>query len=207
MSKLKEVLEQIFHELNQLHFGGSLPLPKLLWNQRLRSSAGRFSPGSTHLLKPRAPTIEVASYLKELPDGTFHTKDTMLHEMVHYYLWHKKRPYGHTPEFNQILRRVGARRYNPVPKLGPVKYWYKCPNCAEKIPAKRKLSLSACAPCCKKYNKGEFSHKFILKISLEGGIEEQKKVETAQPLLSRLHPNEIIQRLESLKAILKSAKR
>lgn len=159
------MLEILFQELNTLHFEAVLPLPRLVWNSRLRTSAGRFCPGSRNPLRPRAPEIEIAAYLKELTDGSAHIRDTLLHEMVHYFLWHKRRPYGHTAEFHTILKRVGAQRYNPVPRLSPVKHWYECPQCRTKYPARRKLQDSACAACCKRYNQGHYSARYLLRIS------------------------------------------
>lgn len=158
------MLVQIFRELNGVHFEASLPEPVLEWNSRLRSSAGRFTPGSRNLIRPRAAKIEIASYLRELSDGERHIRDTLLHEMIHFFLWHGKKPYGHTPEFHAIMKRVGATRYNPVPKLRPVKHWYECPGCQTRFPARRKLQPSACAPCCRKWNQGEYSERFLLRI-------------------------------------------
>ena len=62
------VLPQIFQELNLRHFQGELPPPLLRWNLRLRSTAGRFAPGSKNPLRARLPLIEIASYLKGIPE-------------------------------------------------------------------------------------------------------------------------------------------
>lgn len=193
------MLTQIFQDLNVRHFQGELPAPVLRWNSRLRSTAGRFAPGSRNLFGPREPLIEIASYLETIPEGEFHVRDTMLHEMIHYYLWFKKKPYGHTAEFHAILKRVGARRYNPVPKLSPVKHWYECPKCLIRVPARRKLGVSACAACCKKYNHGEFSAHYVLKKVADGAA----NLKTFAPIQEQsLPPNEIIRRLEALKQMI-----
>lgn len=157
------MLESIFHELNALHFKNELPIPELSWNTRLSSSAGRFSPGSRSILRERQPHIEVAAYLKNREDGEVHIRDTILHEMVHYYLWHQKKPYGHTAEFHAILKKVGGTRYNPVPIERAPKHFYECPSCAVRFPTKRKLGEVACAICCKKLNGGRFSERFLLR--------------------------------------------
>lgn len=196
------MLNQIFQELNLRHFQNELPIPTLNWNSRLRSTAGRFAPGSTNPFRPRAPLIEIASYLESIPEGQYHVRDTMLHEMVHYYLWFKKKPYGHTAEFHSILKRVGARRYNPVPKLSPVKHWYECPRCLIKVPARRKLSPSACAACCKKFNHGEYSSQFLLRKITATNNNERNPQPEKMPDPKRLSPMEIIKNLEILKAIL-----
>jgi predicted SprT family Zn-dependent metalloprotease len=187
------VLETIFHELNRDHFAGELPLPALAWNPRLRTTAGRFSPGSRNPLLRREPRIEVASYLRELADGAMHIRDTVLHEMIHYFLWHKRRPYGHTEEFYTIMKRVGAKRYNPVPKLAPVKYWYVCASCRVRVPARRRLGQVACASCCEKFNQGNFSARYLLQIWSGTG----ERSPEPEPTLS---PEEIIRRLEEIKS-------
>lgn len=156
------MLEPLFHELNRLYFENTLPLPKLSWNTRLSSTAGRFAPGSRNPLRTKMPHIEVASYLRSRHDGQEHIRDTLLHEMVHYYLWHQKKPYGHTAEFHVILKRVGGKRYNPVPIERAPKHFYECPNCEVRFPTKRKLGAVACAICCKKLNGGHFSERYLL---------------------------------------------
>lgn len=209
------MLEQYFNELNQQHFSGELPAPRLLWNGRLSSSAGRFRPGSRNPIRPRAPEIEIATYLKAIEDGPLHIRDTMLHEMVHYFLWHHKKPYGHTKEFNKILKRVGARRYNTVPKQRAVKHWYRCDSCLKYIPAQRKIKPSACAACCQKFNGGAFDKRFMLRLSDAPAKEEiTVKIVTAvesppppPPLLEPVLPaSEIVRRLEDLKNLIQRAR-
>jgi predicted SprT family Zn-dependent metalloprotease len=214
------LLEALFHDLNRQFFGSLLPLPKLLWNSRLSSTAGRFCPGSRNPLRPRPPEIEVASYLRDLPEAEMHVRDTVLHEMIHYYLWHVKRPHGHTAEFHQIMRRVGAKRYNPVPKERAPKHWYECPCCRKRMPAKRKLGISACAACCKRHNGGQYSERFRLRRLDPGEIQEPapgKPPPAPPPSTSparppekpeekRLPPMEIIRRLEELKRMLANKK-
>ena len=163
----KEVpnLVQIFHELNKKHFSSILPLPILKWNYRLSSTAGTFSPG---LEKARSSSkgsiIEVAGYLQRIPEGEKHIRDTLLHEMIHYWLWYRKKPFGHTPEFYKKMRETGAKRYNPVPKEPSKIYIYECPHCHIEIKAHRKLTNMACADCADKYNQGYFHSSFQLRM-------------------------------------------
>lgn len=204
-------LEEIFVELNSLHFGGRLAPPSLAWNPRLSSTAGRFTPGSRNPLRPRAPLIEIAAYLSELADGAMHVSDTMLHEMIHYQLWADGKPYGHTEEFHCIMKRVGAKRYNPVPKTRPFKHWYECPECRKRIPARRKIGNSACMDCCRNFAGGRYDRRFRLELVMSDGVclEEEFEVTTVtpssppainvEPEEPRLPPSEIIRRLEELK--------
>ena len=200
-------LESIFDELNEQHFEGKLPRLQLRWNKKLRTTAGRFAPGSRNLLRRKEPYIEVATYLESLPEGAFHVRDTILHEMIHYWLWWNKKPYGHTKEFHQIMKKVGARRYNPVPKESPIKYWYECLHCKVRVPARRKLGRVACSACCKKHNKGKFSERYVLNI-LDGNM---NPAPMPRPLITReelehLPYEEAIQRLEAVKKLILSAK-
>jgi len=160
------------------------------------------------------PKIEIASYLRGIDDGPHHIRDTMLHEMVHYFLWHNRKPYGHTKEFNRILKRVGAKRWNTVPKERPVKYWYRCDGCLKYIPARRQLASSACAACCQKHNGGKFHERFRLKLS-DAPPREQTVVPIVTPVASPPPPpppplglpaSEIVRRLEDLKNLIQRAR-
>lgn len=159
-------LEQIFLELNDKHFEGGLPLPRLRWNTRLRSSAGRFVPGAKRFGYLLPPTIEVASYLTKLPDADHHVRDTVGHEMIHYWLWERRRPYGHTPEFYQKMTEMGVSRFNKTaPKKSP-QYIYTCQHCHRVFEFIRKFKgRIACANCCKSHNRGRFDARFVLKLS------------------------------------------
>lgn len=184
-------LAKLFQQLNEQHFDGFLDLPDLKWNSRLRSSAGRFIPGrseqkrgknkgsltarlaamagisraGTHSVAAQRPAqIEVATYLAQEGESARHIRDTLAHEMIHYWLWVRGRPYGHTPEFYEKMEQVGTTRYNPVPRTRPYKYSYRCPNCAENFQARRKLGPLACAKCCKSHSGGRYDSRFQLKL-------------------------------------------
>ena len=88
--------------------------------------------------------------------------DTLGHEMIHYWLWVRRRPYGHTAEFLAKMRLMGVSRYNSVPKLRPHKYLYRCQQCLKDFPARKKLGPLACAECCKRYNHGKYDAKYRL---------------------------------------------
>ena len=163
-------LEDFFTDINSEHFEGLLSAPFLKWNSRLRTSAGRFIPARQSLWKVRPPTIEIALYLVEERKAFELIKDTIAHEMIHYWLWLRRRPYGHTSEFIRKMREMGVSRYNPVPRRRPYRYAYRCPNCFKEFLARRKLKLLACAACCKKFSHGryDFRFKLIFERSIEG---------------------------------------
>lgn len=159
-------LQKVFQTLNEQHFKAVLPHPILKWNSRLRATAGRFTPGTRVPFLPETAVIEIASYLQGIENGAKHVQDTMLHEMIHYWLWFRHRPYGHTKEFYAKMRATGAKRYNPVPIEQKVKYRYHCPSCKSDYPARRRLGIVACSKCCKQYNKGRYHPRFQLEMHL-----------------------------------------
>ena len=155
-------LNLLFEELNQRHFEGLLsPLP-LSWNPRLKTSAGRFFSGSRRLWSVRPPRIEIARYLVEVKDGLLHIRNALAHEMIHYWLWDRKRPYGHTNEFKSKMNEIGLPRYNLVPMRRPYRYVYVCQSCNKEFFVRKKLGILACAECCKKFSNGRFDMKYRL---------------------------------------------
>ena len=160
-------MDELFTRLNETHFGGSLPPISLTWNSRLRSAAGRFYPGSRKWITTYPPKIEIASYLLKAEGAEKHIRDTLAHEMIHYWLWVLRKPYGHTPEFKRKLVEVGGTRYNPVPIVRPPKYVYGCPNCEKEFPARRRLKGLACLACCKSLAQGKFDSRFRLVLKRE----------------------------------------
>lgn len=182
-------LSLLFEEINGHHFESFLDLPVLRWNPRLRASAGRFVPGSRKYWQIFRPAIEVASYLLEERNSEILIKDTLSHEMIHYWLWIRRKPYGHTAEFIKKMKEMGVNRYNPVPRIRPNRYVYLCPHCQKAFFAKRKLGPLACAQCCKKYSNGRYDDRFklvldrILSPSLETKGDGGRLPETARGLL------------------------
>ncbi len=156
-----------FQEINARHFDGFLEPPVLRWNGRLRTSSGRFFPGSKSGIfrknaATRPPIIEVASYLLEEEQAEIHVRETIAHEMIHYWLWVRKRPHGHTDEFYSKMTQMGARRYNPVPRRRPFKYLYGCSHCESRFKSRRLLGKLACAKCCKSHGNGKYQERFRL---------------------------------------------
>ena len=109
-------LVRIFTEWNLKSFEGILPIPELRWNSRLKTSAGRFIPNR------KKSVIEIASYLLDEPNAEELIRDTLGHEIIHYWLWEMKQPYGHTPTFHEKMNELGVSRYNSVPKHRPFQY-------------------------------------------------------------------------------------
>ena len=153
-----EDLIRLFTEWNLKHFDGELPVPELRWNGRLQTTAGRFIP-ETH-----NPIIEVAKYLLEEQNSETLVRDTLGHEMIHYWLWIKQLPYGHNADFYQKMEEIGVNRYNPVPRHRPFKHCYVCRKCDQKIWVRKRLKGAACADCCNQFTDGKYHVRFKLKL-------------------------------------------
>ena len=157
----EKFLLQIFEEINAQHFDGFLDAPVLAWNAKLRTSAGRFFPGSRvdHRGQPR---IEVASYLLDVENSAVHIRDTLAHEMIHFWLWVRRKPYGHTDAFWEKMQAMGVSRYNSVARQKPYKYLYACESCRKEFKTRRRLGTLACLSCCKEFTNGLYDARFRL---------------------------------------------
>jgi predicted SprT family Zn-dependent metalloprotease len=127
-----------FWELNHLHFGGVLPVIDLRFSGRLRTTGGQF------FRKP-ARLIQISTRYLELPNAWEEIRDTLGHELVHYWLDFRGLPCGHTAEFRRKLRECGFNRYS---RLRPVnaKHLYMCPGCGLRY-HRRRRGVWSCGPC------------------------------------------------------------
>lgn len=110
-------------------------------------------------------------------------KDTLLHEIAHALVGTGN---GHNEVWKNKCIEIGCRpeRFYLKENINMgYKYNYECPSCDVSIQRHRKLKkVGACAKCCKKYNQGKFSEKYILEIVknnmkyIIGGDEFQPRV-------------------------------
>ncbi len=134
----------LYERLNQQHFAGSLPPCKLEFSRRMVRTAAKIWP------KSRLIRLSV-SYHQQY--GPTELSNTLLHEMIHLWLYEQGLPSGHTSGFHQKLLEVGLPdriRALPVPPR-PYRYLYCCPTCQREIQTRRKIS-SSCGYCDKVYN-------------------------------------------------------
>ena len=151
----------MFTEWNLKAFDGELPIPEIRWNPRLRTTAGRFIPSR------KKSIIEVADYLQEEENAELLIRDTMGHEMIHYWLWVMREPYGHNSAFHKKMEELGVSRYNPVPRHRPFKHCYVCDHCTQQIWVRKRLKAAACAACCNEHSSGKYHPQFKLRLSQE----------------------------------------
>ena len=131
-------LVSLFWELNHLHFAGILPPVDIRFSGRLRTTGGQF------FRKPQR-LIQISTRYFEMERAWDEIRDTLGHELVHYWLDFLGRPCGHTAEFRAKLKECGFNRYS---RLRPVnaRYLYICPGCNVQYFRRRKGTWS-CGPC------------------------------------------------------------
>ncbi|HXW51278.1 MAG TPA: SprT-like domain-containing protein [Candidatus Acidoferrales bacterium] len=136
-------LQLIFARLNAQYFGGVLRAHRILYNRRLTSVAGRIA--------YRARTIELSTpLLAQHPD---HLERTLLHEMVHAWLFERGLPNGHGSHFRRKMREVGLSSiYHFLPvqnrRTSAKRYLLICPRCGARLLRRRRPSgRVSCARC------------------------------------------------------------
>lgn len=139
-----QLAQRLYAELNQRHFEGKLPPCQLELSARLIRTAGKIWP-KTRLMRLSLP------YHQHYGPDELH--NTILHEMIHLWLYEQKLPSGHTPLFRRKLEEVGLggrTRALPIPAR-PYKYVYACPTCCCEVYTRRKIH-SSCGRCDTEYN-------------------------------------------------------
>ena len=131
--------------------------------------------------------IEIASYLLDEPNAEELIRDTMGHEMIHYWLWELHKPYGHTAEFHAKMNEIGVSRYNSVPKHRPFKHCYVCSHCDQKIWVRKRLQGAACAACCNQHASGKYHKSFRLQLMPAEMAEKIQAAETVRVRMEEQH--------------------
>ena len=143
-----------------------LGLPRLaervsvVWNRRMRSTAGRA-------MWPKA-LVELNPALEEISRDEVHR--TLLHELAHLVAYerchsHDIRPHG--PEWQRACRELGipgesASHHLPLPSRRLKKRWrYICPRCWACVERVRRMKgHNACYSCCKRFNRGAYDERY-----------------------------------------------
>lgn len=149
-------LQEIFDEINELKFkkilGVELPKIEIVISTKMIRTYGRFfwnnKMGITKI-KISQKHIDV----HELDE----VKETLLHEMVHFYEWTVHKTTSHGYFFMKTIKQLGGHpdRFSPV-KMSPDEYpvVYKCTHCGKKYGFGKTLkNRRSCSVCCpNKYN-------------------------------------------------------
>ena len=137
-------LQLLFAQLNYTYFNGEIPAHRIAYNSRFANLAGRIT------YKP--PTIELSpKHLKDKPDAL---RETLLHEMIHAWLYARGENPAHTARFKKKMRELGLSSiYHDLGTAAPLnpsakRYIVRCEKCGMELLRKRKPPASAvCARC------------------------------------------------------------
>ncbi len=158
-------LQLLFAQYNALYFGGEIPAHRIAYNARFSNLAGRIT--------YRPPLIELSS--KHILRNPESLRDTLLHEMIHAWLFATRGDRGHSAAFKKKMRELGlssiyhdmgaAREFS----LDSKRYVLRCEHCsAEILRRRRPPSLVACARC----SRGRYDQRYQLKVYEILGLRE-----------------------------------
>ncbi|MBV8601720.1 MAG: SprT-like domain-containing protein [Candidatus Eremiobacteraeota bacterium] len=137
-------LQLMFAQFNNVYFDGEIPAHEIAYNNRFSNVAGRIT------YKP--PKIELSpKHLRGKPD---HLKDTLLHEMIHAWLFARGENPGHTPAFKRKMLELGLPSiYHDLGTAAPLnespkRYIFRCEHCRREGLRKRKPApATRCGHC------------------------------------------------------------
>jgi len=135
---------------------------RVCWNVRLATTAG--------LAYHRDSRIELNPLLRDFqPEEPCRT---LLHELAHLVAHHRagrRRIQPHGPEWQQACAELGIAgedRCHSLPfqrTQRRKRFAYRCRQCRTVVPRVRPLARdSACFPCCREHNGGQFHSRFLL---------------------------------------------
>lgn len=147
-SKLGKI-EGIFDDVNRRHFHGKITKPAFQLNKRMQKA------GSVDLSKWQMD-ISISYHDKYGWDGEL--RNTVKHEMIHFYLGITRKPTGHNRYFKELMEKLGCTLHSK-PNKRPYKYIFECPHCRKEYKARKLLGKRY---SCGKCSDGRFNRKYIL---------------------------------------------
>lgn len=155
--------------LNDLNQPKTASQVSVVWNKRMRTSAGRA------WFHAQTSKIELNCRLQALesPLREAEIERTFLHELAHI-LAKARHPRKHIQPHGMEWKHAcidlgiaGEDRCHSLPfhpRRLKRKFGYRCPECNTVIPRVRRLKrVVACRSCCERLNGGRFDRRFILK--------------------------------------------
>jgi predicted SprT family Zn-dependent metalloprotease len=150
-------LQLLFARLNNEFFGGEIPAHQLAYNARFGNLAGRIT------YKP--PLIELSPKHFE---GNFEAlRETLLHEMIHAWLFARGENPNHTAAFKKKMREIGLDSiYHDLGNAAPRgessrRFILRCDHCRREVIRKRRPHGNAsCARC----SGGKFDPRYRLRV-------------------------------------------
>jgi len=157
-NELMQVCLTEYHQINEKFFNNKLPIPKIEFSTRMRTTAGKCYP------KRKCIRLNIDHYRK---DGLAEFLKTFRHECIHLLI-----P-NHGPEFKKYAQQMDVDVYwdsAPTRRSKPWKYWSICPVCGLGVSKKVKRSTVTYCPSCKR-KQGILVETYYRKIT----ISEKKK--------------------------------
>lgn len=152
-------LQLLFAELNNFFFNGEVPVCRIRYNARFSNSAGRITYSERPLLIELSP-----KHFRAHPEAL---RETLLHEMIHAWLYDRAGDTGHGAAFKAKMRECGLTSiYHDLGNVRPInestkRYILRCEACALEILRRR---LPAAAMSCGRCSKRGYDSRFPLTV-------------------------------------------
>jgi len=140
-------LQLLFAQLNNEHFGGEIPAHRIAYNARFSNLAGRIT------YKP--PLIELSpKHFEKRPEAL---RETLLHEMIHAWLFARGENPAHTARFKKKMAELGLQSIyhelgTAVPRRESAKrFILRCDRCTLELLRKRRPGAQvSCGRCSRR---------------------------------------------------------
>lgn len=143
-------LQLLFAELNNFYFEGEVPVCRIRYNARFSNSAGRI----TYSERPLLIELSPKHFKQSSPEAL---RETLLHEMIHAWLFAKNGDTGHSGAFRKKMRECGMTSiYHDLGNVKPLnesvkRYILRCEKCALELLRRRLPSAAmSCGRCSKR---------------------------------------------------------
>lgn len=168
-------LQLMFAQLNNEFFAGEIPAHRIAYNARFSNVAGRIT------YKP--PLIELSpKHFEARPEAL---RETLLHEMIHAWLFARGLNPGHTAAFKRKMRELGIDSiYHDMGNAAPrkesaVRFILRCDRCRLELLRKRRPTRNA---SCGRCSGRRFDPRYPLRVF---EITDVREVGTAVPRAAR----------------------
>ena len=101
-----EFIYEVFDKLNKQYFEGKLPYIRILWSEAFGHGKYFKQFGDFIALPGKRPFIRLS---RKLCDEPKQIALTLYHEMVHFWLYVNKKPWGHTLEFKKKMKEFKSK--------------------------------------------------------------------------------------------------
>lgn len=152
-------LQLLFAELNNFYFNGEVPVCGIRYNARFSNSAGRITYSGRPLLIELSP-----KHFRSNPGAL---RETLLHEMIHAWLYDRSGDTGHSAAFKAKMRECGMTSiYHDLGNARPFnessrRYILRCEKCALELLRRR---LPGAAMSCGRCSKRGYDERFALTV-------------------------------------------